>query len=452
MTDIAPEVKRPILKTELPGPRAQEIIARDQKCMSPAFTRVYPAVLEKGEGAWLTDVDGNVLLDFNAGIAVTATGHCHPEVVAAVQGQAAQLIHMSGTDFYYEMEVQLAERLCAIVPTGADNRAFLCNSGTEAIEGSLKLARYATKRQAIIGFIGAFHGRTMGSLSVTASKTTQRRGFHPLLPGVFHAPYANCYRCVFNQDPSKCASDCVRYIEEQIFQSLVDPDEVAAIVVEPIQGESGYVVAPAKFLQGLRALATKHGIMLIVDEVQSGMGRTGKMFAVEHSGVQPDIAAMGKGIASGLPLGAFVAGSHIMSWPPGSHGSTFGGNPVACAAALATIDLLQRQLMANATEVGGMMLDQLRAMQQRHELIGDVRGVGLMVGVELVRDRQTKEPAREERDAVVEKCFKKGLLILGAGKSSLRLCPPLIVNRQEATVALEIIDQALGEVQQEGRK
>ncbi|MGQ9556119.1 MAG: acetyl ornithine aminotransferase family protein [Anaerolineae bacterium] len=451
MTDIAPLVKRPMIKTKLPGPRAQEIVARDQKCMSPAFTRAYPAVLDKGEGAWLTDVDGNILLDFNAGIAVTATGHCHPEVVAAIQRQAAQLIHMSGTDFYYEIEVQLAEKLCAIVPTGADNRVFLCNSGTEAIEGSLKLARYATKRQGIIGFIGAFHGRSMGSLSVTASKTTQRKGFHPLVPGVYHAPYANCYRCVYNQDPVKCGLDCVRYIEEQILQSLIDPEEVAAIMVEPIQGEGGYVVAPPKFLQGLRALATKYGILLIVDEIQSGMGRTGKMFAIEHSGVKPDIVAIGKGIASGVPLGAFVAGSHIMTWPPGAHGTTFGGNPLACAAALTTIDLLQTQLIANAAEVGGFILDQLRAMQQRHELIGDVRGIGLMVGVELVKDRQTKEPAREERDAVVQKCFEKGVLILGAGKSSLRLCPPLIVNRQEAMVALEIIDQALGEVQQ-GRK
>ena len=449
MTEIVPEVKRPILKTKLPGPRAQEIVARDSKCMSPAFTRPYPAVLSKGEGVWLTDVDGNVLLDFNAGIAVTATGHCHPDVVAAIQKQAAQLIHMSGTDFYYEVEVQLAEKLCGCVPTGADNRAFLCNSGTEAIEGSLKLARYKTGRQGIIGFIGAFHGRSMGSLSVTASKTTQRRGFFPLVPGVFHAPYANCYRCVYNQEPSKCALDCVGYIENHIFQTLIDPEEVAAIVVEPIQGEGGYIVPPARFLQRLRDLTAKYGIMLVVDEVQSGMGRTGKMFAIEHSGVKPDIVAIGKGIASGVPLGAFVAGSHIMTWPPGAHGTTFGGNPIACAAALTTIGLLEGGLMANAADVGGFIIDRLRQMQQRYEMIGDVRGIGLMIGVEIVKDRATKTPGRKERDAIVQKCFENGLLILGAGQSSLRLCPPLIISKGEAAVGLDILDQVMEQVQRE---
>lgn len=448
MTELASKVKSPVLKTELPGPRARAIVGRDTKCMSPSFTRAYPAVLERGEGVWLTDVDGNILLDFNAGIAVAATGHCHPRVVSAIQSQAARLIHMSGTDFYYEVEVQLAEKLCQIAPTGPDNRVFLCNSGTEAIEGVLKLARYATGRQGIVGFMGAFHGRTMGSLSVTASKASQRKGFSPLVPGVYHAPYANCYRCLYNQEPATCRLDCVKYIEDGIFQTLIPPEEVAGILVEPVQGEGGYVVPPPQFLRGLRELASKYGILLMVDEIQSGMGRTGKMFAVEHSEVKPDIVAMGKGIASGLPLGAFVADSSVMSWPPGAHGTTFGGNPISCAAALATVELLEQHLMQNAAEVGAFITDGLREMQRRHEMIGCVRGAGLMVGVELVKDRATKKPARQERDAVVQECFEKGLLILGAGQSSLRLCPPLLISKDDAAVALEILDQALSEIQQ----
>ena len=433
----------PSLKTALPGPKARAIIERDAQVVSPSYTRDYPLVIARGEGAFVEDVDGNVFLDCTAGIAVTSTGHSHPDVVAAIVEQAGKFLHMSGTDFYYELQAQLGEELSGIAPMPGPHRTFFGNSGTEAIEAAIKLARYHTKRQNLIAFFGAFHGRTMGSLSLTSSKPTQRKGFLPLLPGVFHVPYANCYRCPVNASPDTCAAECLRFLEEQTLVHLVSPDEVAAIVVEPIQGEGGYVVPPNVFHERLRALTTKHGMLLVVDEVQSGMGRTGKWFAIEHAGVQPDMVATAKGIASGLPLGVVIARSALMSWPPGAHASTFGGNPVACAASMATIKLIREQLMKNAADVGAHLFAGMKELMQKHTLIGDVRGRGLMIGVELVRNRQTKERATTERDRVVRECFTRGLLVLGAGQNAIRLSPPLVLTMDQADTAVRILDEAI---------
>jgi 4-aminobutyrate aminotransferase len=438
----------PDIRTPLPGPRAAAIIARDRAVVSPSYTRGYPLVIERGSGAVVEDVDGNVFLDCAAGIAVNATGHCHPDVVRAVTTQAQRFLHMSGTDFYYEPQVRVAEELAAVAPMPGPVKAFFGNSGAEAIEASIKLARYRTGRANLIAVLGAFHGRTMGALSLTASKTVQRRGFGPLVPGVFHAPYADCYRCPVGARPDTCGAECLDAIEHQLFVHTVSPDEVAAVVVEPIQGEGGYLVAPDQFLQRLRALTSAHGILLIDDEVQAGMGRTGRMFDIEHSGVAPDIVAIAKGIASGLPLGVSLARGELMTWPPGAHASTFGGNPVACAAALETIRLLKEQLVANAAVVGARLKEGLAALAASHPLIGDVRGRGLMVGVELVRDRQTKERAIEERNAVVNAAFERGLLILGAGKNTVRFCPPLVLTADQADTAVRVFDQALTHVEQ----
>jgi 4-aminobutyrate aminotransferase len=437
----------PNIKTELPGPKAKAIIDRDTAVVSPSYTRAYPLVMARGEGAVIEDVDGNLFLDCAAGIAVTSTGHSHPEVVKAIIEQAQKYIHISGTDFFYEPQVRVAEAIAAIAPIQGPVRAFLGNSGTEAVEACIKLARYATKRQGIIAFLGSFHGRSMGALSLTASKAVQRRGFAPFVPGVYHAPYADCYRCPLGLNSESCAAECLDFIEDQIFLHLVSPDEVAAIVIEPIQGEGGYVVPPQQFLERLSALARQHGILLVADEVQSGMGRTGRMFACEHYGLEADIVAVAKGVASGMPLGVTAARASLMAWPPGAHASTFGGNPVSCAAALATIALLQDRLVANAAEVGAYMLDALRDMQQRHPLIGDVRGKGLMIGVELVRDRQTKERAAEERDAVVDAAFRRGVLFLGAGKNAVRISPPLVLTKPQAEVAIRVLEEALTEVE-----
>jgi 4-aminobutyrate aminotransferase len=437
----------PQIKTPLPGPKAKALIARDKTVVSPSYTRGYPLVIERGSGATVEDVDGNVFLDCAAGIAVNATGHSHPDVVRAITEQAQKFLHMSGTDFYYEPQVRLAEELAAIVPIQGGVRSFFGNSGTEAIEACLKLSRYATGRPNLIAFIGGFHGRTMGSLALTASKAIQRRGFGPLLPGVYHAPYPDRYRCPIGSTPESCAAACIDFIEHQLFTNLVSPDEVAAIVVEPIQGEGGYIVAPDEFLQRLRELTKKHGILLVADEVQSGMGRSGKMFAIEFAGVEPDMIAIAKGIASGLPLGVAVARAGLMAWPPGAHASTFGGNPVSCAAALATISLLRESLVQNAADVGAHLMSGLKALADKHPLIGDVRGRGLMIGVELVRDRQTKERATDERDAVVTAAFMRGLLVLGAGKNAVRFSPPLILTRAEADTAVRIFDEALSEVE-----
>jgi 4-aminobutyrate aminotransferase len=430
----------PEIKTALPGPKAKAIIERDRKYVSPSYTRDYPFVIARGEGAIVEDVDGNRVLDCAAGIAVNSTGVSHPDVVKAIAEQAQKFIHMSGTDFYYEPQVRLAEELASIAPIGGEVRTFFANSGTEATEAAIKLARYYTKRQGIIAFLGAFHGRSMGSLSLTASKAIQRRGFGPFVPGVYHAPYPDPYRAA---SADAAAAQSLSYIEDQLFTHLVAPDEVAAVVVEPIQGEGGYVVPPPSFLSGLRELTREHGILLVVDEVQSGMGRTGRMFACDHFDLEADIVTIAKGIASGLPLGVTCARADIMTWPPGAHASTFGGNPVACAAATKTIELLKRSLVANAADVGGYLMSGLRGLQKKHQIIGDVRGLGLMIGIELVKDRQTKTRAVEERNAVVQAAFRRGMLILGAGKNAIRLAPPLILTREQADTVVRILDDAL---------
>jgi 4-aminobutyrate aminotransferase len=433
----------PEIKTALPGPKAREIIERDRKYVSPSYTRDYPFVIARGEGAVLEDVDGNRFLDCAAGIAVNSTGVSHPDVVKAITEQAQKFIHMSGTDFYYEPQVRLAEELASIAPINGDVRTFFANSGTEATEAAIKLARYHTRRHAVIAFLGAFHGRSMGSLSLTASKAIQRKGFGPFLSGVYHAPYPDSYR---GGSADAAAAQCLSFFEDQLFTHLVSPDDVSAVVVEPIQGEGGYIVAPPAFLQGLRELTTKHGILLVVDEVQSGMGRTGKMFASDHIGLKADVVTIAKGIASGLPLGVTCARADVMAWPPGAHASTFGGNPVACAAANVTIRLLKEQLIANAAAVGDHLIQGIRALQEKHPLIGDVRGRGLMIGIELVRNRQTKERAVDERNALVQSMFRRGVLVLGAGRNALRLAPPLVLTRAQADSVLHILDEALTEV------
>jgi 4-aminobutyrate aminotransferase len=436
----------PDIRTPLPGPKAKEIIERDRRYVSPSYTRDYPFVIARGEGAVVEDVDGNRFLDCAAGIAVNSTGVSHPDVVKAIAEQAQKFIHMSGTDFYYEPQVNLAEAMAELAPIDGDVRTFFGNSGTEANEAAIKLARYHTKRHGIIAFLGAFHGRSMGSLSLTASKVIQRRGFGPFLPGVYHAPYADCYRCPVGSKPETCAAECLSFIEDQILVHLVSPDEVAAIVVEPIQGEGGYIVPPAQFLQRLRELTTQHGMLLIADEVQSGMGRTGKMFALDHVGLKTDVVTVAKGIASGLPLGVTCARADVMTWPPGAHASTFGGNPVACAAAAATIKLLKDHLIANAATVGEYLMYGIRELQDRHAIIGDVRGKGMMIGIELVRSRVTKERAIDERNALVQAMFRRGVLVLGAGKNALRLAPPLVLTRAQADSVLRVLDEALSEV------
>ena len=435
----------------LPGPKARAAVAADERLISPSYTRSYPLVAKRGRGIRVEDVDGNQFLDFAAGIAVASTGHCHPDVVAAIQRQAAELIHISGTDFYNEPLTDLAERLSAVAPMRGPHKFFYGNSGAEAIECALKIARYHTGRQHIISFFGAFHGRTMGALSLTASKPQQKRRFAPLVPGVTHIPYPYVYRGCSGgpKEQEAFALGCARYLEEKLFKTTLPPEEVAAVFVEPIQGEGGYVVAPDNFLRELRAICNRHGILLVADEVQSGAGRTGKWWAIEHSGVEPDIVCMAKGIASGMPLGVCMTRAEIMNWVPGSHASTFGGNPVSIAAALATMDLLDRELIANAAKVGGRILERLEGWKQNHPLVGDVRGRGLMIGVEIVKDKATREPATALRNRVETLAFERGLMILGCGETTLRLCPPLVVNEQEATVALDILEDALTEVEKE---
>jgi len=433
--------RRPILRTELPGPLSAALIQRSNAAVSPSYTRDHPLVAEKASGLWITDPDGNEFLDFSAGIAVTSTGHCHPQVVAAIQEQAAKLIHMSGTDFYYPVQGRLADRLVNMGAVRGDkSRVYFGNSGTEANEAALKLARYFTRRPNFIAFLDSFHGRTMGALSLTASKVRQREGFGPFLP-VTHALYPDPYR--HGARATQLALDHL----DMIFRTIVPAEEVAGIFVEPIQGEGGYIVPPDDFLRRLRELCDKHGILLIFDEVQCGMGRTGKMFAFEHTGVKPDILSTAKGIASGLPLSATIASEEVMKWKPGAHASTFGGNPIACAAAWATLDLLEGGLIDNAQKVGDGLQAKLHAKIGDHPMIGNIRGRGLMVGIELVKDRETKERAIELRNDLVMHVFHKhGLILLGAGQNTIRLCPGLVCTDEEAEVAADIVAKSLYEL------
>jgi 4-aminobutyrate aminotransferase len=432
-------VSGPAIKSALPGPHAKRVVEGDERYISPSYTRSYPLVAKRGRGIVVTDVDGNDFLDFSSGIAVTSTGHCHPVVVEAIQKQAAELIHMSGTDFYYESLVTLAERLSKIAPMPGPHRVYYGNSGAEAIECALKLARYHSGRQQAIAFYGAFHGRTMGALSLTASKPQQRRRFAPLVPGITHVAFPDVFR-KGEQD----ALACTRFLEEKLFTSTVPPEEVAAIFVEPVQGEGGYVPAPVPFLKELRRIADRHGILLVADEVQSGVGRTGKWWAIEHSGVHPDIVAIAKGIASGMPLGITLTRAEVMNWVPGSHASTFGGNPVSVAAALATLDVIEREdLLANSEQLGKHLLKRMADWPEKHRWVGEVRGRGLMIGVELVSDKQSKRPAAAERDRVVELAFERGVLFLGCGPSTIRIAPPLVTTQEQADVAVDVLDECL---------
>jgi 4-aminobutyrate aminotransferase len=434
----------PHLKTPLPGPNAQALLERDKRYMSPSYTRIYPLVCARGSGAVIEDVDGNLFLDFTAGIAVTSTGHCHPEVTAAIQDQASRLLHMSGTDFYYEPQIDLAQRLAEVAPGDSPKRVFYTNSGAEALEAALKLARWHTGRSRAIAFFGAFHGRTYGAMSLSGSKLVHRRGFSPLVPDIHHVAFPRgCQQCL----DSVAGCDCIKQIEDTILKRIAPPDEVAAIFVEPIQGEGGYFVSPPGFLAGLRDLCDRHGMLLVADEVQSGMGRTGKMFAVEHWDVEPDIICLAKGIASGMPLGAMIAREKVMDWPPGSHASTFGGNPVSCRAALATLDLLEREYVANAAARGEQLRRGLRQLHNRFPEVGDIRGLGLMMAVDLVKSRDPLIPDPLLRDEIVQAAFQKGLLLLGCGESALRFCPPLCVTPAQVDMALHILTQVLAERQ-----
>ena len=429
-----------------PGPRAKEIVDRDATWTSTCYIKEYPLVVARGRGVMVEDVDGNRFLDFMAGIAVSATGYGHPTVVAAVKDAADRFLHICGSDFYYEGMAALCERLAGIAPGTSKKRVFLTNSGTEAVEGAIKLARYATRRTAIIAFRGAFHGRTTGAVSLTSSKARQHAGFGPLLPDVHHVPYAYRYRCQWCADQPACTRGCIDAIEQELFSRHLDPHDVAAIFVEPIQGEGGYVVPPPGWLGWLREICDRYGILLVADEVQCGVGRTGKMWACDHEGVEPDILLTAKGLGSGMPIGAMIAKESVTTWESGSHGSTFGGNPVCCAAALATLDLVEGGLMANALVMGERLQAGVRKLAEKHQCIGDVRGVGLMVGVEFVKSRTTREPAPELVHHLVQRAFERGLLLLGAGKSSLRLAPPLVVDDQDVDTALGMIDVILGEL------
>lgn len=429
--------KVPYIRTSLPGPKTQELLERDHRYISPSYTRAYPLVAHRARGVAVEDPDGNVFLDMTAGIAVCATGHCHPEVVEAIRDQAGRLIHMSGTDFYYEVQIRLAERLAELAPGDFSKRVFFSNSGAESVEAAIKLARYHTGRPWLISFVGAFHGRTMGALSLTNSKYVQRERFAPLLPQVGHIFYPYCMRCPVGRKVESCLVECLGYVEEVLFERTIPPRDVAAIIFEPVQGEGGYIVPPQKFVDRLKELVKRYGILLIADEVQSGMGRTGRMFACEHFGLEPDIICLAKGIASGMPLGATIASSEVMDWRPGSHASTFGGNPVSCAAALKTLDLLEGGLVENAREVGGYLKGLLEEVRVRHrEEVLDVRGLGLMVAVELSTPKLAEE--------VYLRAFEKGLLLLPCGSQAIRFSPALSVSKEEVLVAVEIFESCLG--------
>ena len=434
----------PEIKTSLPGPKSQEILDLDAKYVSPSYTRSYPLVMKRGYGALIEDMDGNTFLDFNGGVAVSALGHGHPDIAEVIAEQAREFTHISGTDYYYPHLTQLAEKLNDITPGDFTKRLHFCNSGAEAIEGALKTAVYATGRHKFIAFRGAFHGRTFGALSLTASKATQRRGFGPQMLDVTHVPYANPLRCPLAlRDGESVGKRVVRYIEETIFKTTVPADDCAAIIVEAVQGEGGYVVPTADFLPEIRRLCDEHGIVMIVDEVQAGCGRTGKMWAFEHFGVVPDVICIAKAIGGGLPLGVTLAKADLMTWHVGAHASTFGGNPVAIAASLKTIELLQGGVIDNCAEVGGYMLDRLLEMKSRHRAIVDVRGLGLMIGIEFAKDAETLEPWSELRDQIVYESFERGLILQGAGETSIRFSPPLIIDREQADFALEVFEAAV---------
>jgi len=435
-----------------PGPKAQEIISKDKEFLMQSFVRWYPLVAKDGYGPVIEDVDGNLFIDLNSGIAVMNVGHNHPRVVKAIREQAGKLLHYSLTDFFYEEAVKHAEKLLQIVPISGKKKVFYTNSGAESNEGAIKVIRgyFKGSRQYIISFIGAFHGRTTGALTLNASKTIHKKYFSPLLPNVIHVPYPYCYRCPFKQEYPNCNFECLEFLEEWIFKKVVDPEEVGAIFFEPIQGEGGYIVPPKEFFPQLRKLADKHGIKLVDDEVQAGFGRTGKWFAIEHWGIEPDIITIAKAVASGLPLGAIVGKEELMSLPPGTHATTFGGNPVSLRASIEVINIIEEEnLLRNAEKVGSYVMKRLGEIKERVELIGDVRGKGLMIGIELVRDRRTKEPATKELSKVIEACFKSGVAVIGAGISTIRIAPPLVITEELIDRALNVLEKVLVKVSKE---
>ena len=438
----------PRIATPLPGPKAKEFIARDARSVSQNLTKDVPLVVARAQGMVVEDVDGNRFLDFAAGISTVSTGHCHPEVVQAVKDQAEKLIHICYTDFYYPVYIDLCETLTRIAPISGPKRVFLTNSGAEAVETAIKLARVRTGRQKIVGFFGAFHGRTFGAMSLTASKPVQRKGYGPMVPEVLHTHYAYCYRCPVNRTPDSCKVECLNLLTEDYFHHTVDPSEVAAVIVEPIQGEGGFIPPHPDFLPRLQQICRQNGILLIADEVQCGMGRTGRMFALEHYGIDPDMIILAKGIASGMPISAVIARDDVMKWNDGGHGSTFGGNPLSCAAALATLRLLQDGLVDNAGKVGARLIEKLKGLQAKHPVIGDVRGKGLMVGIEIVRDPQTRTPAPDIRHRAIEMAFERGLLTLPCGASTIRLSPPLVARDADVDKAVSILDAVFTAVRQ----
>jgi 4-aminobutyrate aminotransferase len=435
------------IRVRPPGPRARAILRKDARYISPAYTRTYPLVVAEGRDVWVRDVDGNVFLDFTSGVAVNVLGHAPPALLRAATAQARRFIHMAGTDFYYGVMADLAERLARLAPGRFPKKVFFTNSGTEAVEAALKLARWATRRPRFVAFLGGFHGRTLGALSLTASKPVHRAGFAPLLPEVTHVPYAYCYRCPLGREPEACAIACVDYIEEWVFRRSTPPEEVAAVVVEPMQGEGGYVLPPRDFLPRLRELCDRHGILLIVDEIQTGFGRSGKMFMVEHTGVVPDILCVAKGIAGGFPLGAMISRADLQRWPSGAHANTFGGNAVACAAALAVLDALENGLMERVAEAGEILGSEAMRLAATYDIAGDARGMGLMWGIEIVRSKATREPAPEIRDRIVHRCFQNGLLLLPAGSSTVRFLPPLTARPAHIRTAMAIFERVLSDEQ-----
>ena len=443
----------PYLKTEIPGPLARDLVGKSERSVSGSLPHAYPLAVKRASGWMVEDLDGNRFLDCAAGIAVCSTGHCHPHVVKAIQEQAERLLHICGADFYDPQYIHLAERLAQLSPGNNPKQVYLGNSGAEAVEAALKLARYHTGRSQVLAFFGAFHGRTMGAISLTASQAKYHKGFGPLLPGITHVPYAYCYRCQYNLTYPECDLACVDYIEDVLFERSIPPDEVAAIFVEPIQGEGGYIVPPRDWLPKLWKLCDKYGILLVDDEVQSGIGRTGNMFAIEHNGVEPDIICSSKALASGMPLSAMIAKEHVMSWSPGAHGSTLGGNPVSCAAAQATLDVIESEgLLENAVKIGNRLIKYFKNLAETSRLIGEVRGLGLMIGIELVKDKETKEKAEEETNQVKLECFKRGLLVLPCGPNSIRFSPPLIITESEADVAFGIFADALAAVEKMNKR
>jgi 4-aminobutyrate aminotransferase len=431
-----------------PGPKAKAIVKRDSAVISPSYTRYYPLVVDSGNNCIVKDVDGNEYIDFNSGLACLNVGHNHPLIVEAIKGQCDKFLHYSNTDFYYQQTVNLAEKLSKITPGTFQKRIHFGNSGAEAIETAIKLSKWHTRKHQFIAFIGAFHGRTCGATALTASKPTQKRNYFPLLPGVTHVPYPYCYRCPFNHSYPECNFRCIDFIDEQVLQKYVPPEEVVGFVFEPIQGEGGYVVPPPEYFQRLKKLADKYGLLLIADEIQSGMGRTGKWFAIEHWKTEPDILCAAKSLASGLPLSAIVARARLMDWEAGSHASTFGGNPLACAAALNLIDIIKEEkLLENAEKEGDYILKWLQELKQEREIVGDVRGKGLMIGVEFVEDKETKKAGADQAREVMIRCWRRGVAIITCGVSTIRLVPPLTINRELIDVSLEIIRDVIEEVE-----